>query len=99
MKYKVISSPTKDILGIDLETYRKWINWQMTPEMNWSNIKIDHVKPICLFDLSKDEYLKESFSWKNTQPLLKQHYQQKGIKLNFLGYQLEFTSISFFKIK
>ena len=32
--------------------------WQMTPEMNWDNINIDHVKPICLFDVSKDEELK-----------------------------------------
>ena len=27
-------SSTKDILGIDIETYRKWIEHQMTPEMN-----------------------------------------------------------------
>ena len=28
------SSSTKDILGIDIDTYRKWIEFQMTPEMN-----------------------------------------------------------------
>ena len=30
--------------------------------MNWSNIEIDHVKPNCMFDISKDEELKEAFS-------------------------------------
>ena len=48
-------SSAKEILGIDVDTYRKWIEFQLTPEMNWSNIDIDYVKAICLFDLFKDE--------------------------------------------
>ena len=28
---------------------------KITPEMNWSNIEIDHVKPISMFDVSKAE--------------------------------------------
>ena len=55
-------SSTKEILGIDIETYKKWLEFQFPREMNWSNIEIDHVKPICLFDVSDDEQLKEAFS-------------------------------------
>ena len=40
------SSSTRDVLGIDIDLYRKWIEYQMTPEKNWSNIEIDHVKSI-----------------------------------------------------
>ena len=87
---KTKPSSTKDILGMNIDLYRKWIEFQMTSEMNWSNIEIDHVKAICLFDLSKDEELKEAFNWKNTQPLLKKDHQLKGIKFNFLDYQLQF---------
>ena len=58
--------------------------------MDWDNIEIDHVRAICLFDVSKDEELKEAFNWKNTQPLLKEVHSQKGIKFNFLGYQSQF---------
>ena len=58
--------------------------------MNWDNIEIDHIKPICMFDVSDDEQLKEAVSWKNTQPLLKQDHRQKGTKCNFLDYQLQF---------
>ena len=58
-------SSTKGILGIDIELYKKWLEFQFTPEVNWSHIEIDHVKPICMFDISKDEELKEAFSWKN----------------------------------
>ena len=84
------SSSTRDILVIDIDTYRKWIEYQMTPDMSWDNIEIDHVKPICMFDVSDDEQLKKAFSWKNTQPLLKQDHWQKGIKFNFLDYQQQF---------
>ena len=87
---KTKSSSTRDILGIDIDLYRNWIEYQMTPEMNWSNIAIDHVKAICLFDVTKDEELKEAFNWRNTQPLLKQDHLQKGVKTNFLDYQLQF---------
>ena len=55
--------------------------------MKWTNIEIDHVKPICLFDVSKDEKLREAFSWKNTQLLLKHDHQKRVIKFNFLDYQ------------
>ena len=58
--------------------------------MNWSNFEIDHVKAICLFDVSKDEKLSEAFNRKITQPLLKYDHQKKGTKFNFLYNQLEF---------
>ena len=64
--YKSLKSMTKpssakDFFGTDIEAYRKWIEHHTTPEMNWTEIEIDHVKPICRFDLSKDEELKEAF--------------------------------------
>ena len=61
----------------------------MTPEVDWTSIEIDHVKAIRFFDVSRDEELKEAFSWKNTQPLLKHEHQRKGIKYTFLHYQLQ----------
>ena len=62
----------------------------MTPEMNWTNIELDHVKPICTFDLSDDEKLNEAFNWRNTQPLLKKGHLHNGTKFIFLDYQLQF---------
>ena len=90
MKGKTKSSSTRDILGIDIDLYKKWIEFQFTPDMTWDNIEIDHVKPICLFNVSKDEELKEAFNWKNTRPLLKEVHQQKGTKFHFSNYQLQF---------
>ena len=90
LKGKSKPSSTREILGIDIDLYKKWIESQMTPELNWSNIEIDHVKTICFFVVSDDEQLKEAFNWRNTQPLLKKDHLQKGIKFNFLDYQLQF---------
>ena len=59
----------------------------MTPEINWNIIEMDHVKAICLFDVSEDEELREAFSWKNTQPLLKHDHQKKGTKFKFLDWK------------
>ena len=84
------SSSTRGISGLDIDLYRKWIEWQFTLDKTWDNLEIDHVKAICLFYISKDEELREAFSWKNTQPLLKHDHQQRGTKYNFLFYQLQF---------
>ena len=67
--------------------------------MNWSKIENDQVKPICMFSVSDDEKLKLAFDWKNTQPLLKKVHSQKGVKFNFLKYQLQFIkAYQFFKL-
>ena len=96
LKGMIKQSSSRVLLGINIDTYRKWIEFQFTPEINWSNIEIDHVKPICMFDVSKDEELREASNWKNTQPLLKEVHQHKGIKYNFLDYQLQFIKAYLF---
>ena len=80
----------KKFVVVDNDTYRIWTEYQFLPEMKWTNIETDHVKPICLFHVPKYEEIKKALNWKNTQPLLKDDHQHKGIKFNFLGYQLQF---------
>ena len=58
----------------------------MNPDMNLFNIGIDHVKPNCMFDTSKDEELRESFTWKNLQPQLKKVHSQKVIKYKYSNF-------------
>ena len=42
-------SSTKDILRMDINTFRNWIQFQFKPQMSWDNIEINHVKPTCMF--------------------------------------------------
>ena len=86
---KLKSSSTMDILGIGFIVFRKWIEIQMTPDMNWKSIDIDHVEPFSAFDTCDEEQSKEAFNWKNTQPLLEKVHQQKGVKFNLLDYRLQ----------
>ena len=83
-KRKTLS--TKEILGIDIDLYKKWIKWQITQEIKRSITEIDHVKAICMFEVSNDEQLKEA---KHSTTFKKDH-QQKGIKYNLLDCQLQF---------
>ena len=55
-----LKSSTKVILGISIDTYRMWIEYQFTPEMIWSKIEISQVRPISSFDVSNGEELKEA---------------------------------------
>ena len=86
-------SSTKEFLRIEVDLYKKWVDFQLTPEMNWQNFEIDHVKAICFFDVSKDEELKDAFCWKITQHLLKHDHQLRGTKFKFLDYQLHFIKV------
>ena len=63
----------------------------MSPEMNWSNIGIDHVKPSSSFDVSTDKQFRKAFNWTKTQPLLKQVHQHKGNKFDFFTSKLQFV--------
>ena len=82
MKSRPKSSSTKVFFFvIEIDTYPKWIEFQMTPEKNWSNIEIGQVKPICMCDISNNDELKEVFNWKNTPPLLKKSIIKKGLSL------------------
>ena len=36
-----------------------------------------------MFDLFKDEELRNAFDWKEAHPLSRQDHQQKGIEYNF----------------
>ena len=62
----------------------------MCPEMNWSNIEIDHVKPISSFDVTRDEGMREAFNWMNTQIRMKQVYQHKAI--NLISSRIDYNS-------
>ena len=56
------SESTKNMLGMDIDTYRKWIEYQMPTDIDWLIIEIDHVRPISSFDVPNNEELKQAFN-------------------------------------
>ena len=77
LKGRSKSSSTKETLGIDIDTYRKWVEYPFTLGRNWCNIEIDHVKPVCMFDLSNNNELKEASNWKNIQSVLNETLEEE----------------------
>ena len=50
----------------------------MSPEMNWKNIKLDHVRPQSSFDLTDPNQPIEESHFSNIKPLLEQDNRKKG---------------------
>ena len=78
-KSKSIS--TEEILGIDIDTSKKWLEFQFTTEMNWGNIEIEHVKAISLFDVSKEEELRKASIGEIHRPYLSKIIRKRGLNL------------------
>ena len=83
-------STSRHVLIIDIDTYRRRIEYQLTPEMNWSVIEVDHLKPVCSVDVSNKLELKETFNWIKTQNFSKQVHHQKGTNYCAFDYRLPF---------
>ena len=64
----------------------------MTPDTNWSNREIDHVKPTTSFDVSHDEELKETFNWKNTEAMFKKISSTN--EPNFISWNKGYKSLT-----
>lgn len=59
-------------LGCSIEFFKEYLESKFLEGMNWSNHgewHIDHVKPLCLFDLSDREQLLMACHYTNLQPL------------------------------
>lgn len=72
-------------LGCTTKTFRAHIESKFQEGMTWSNYGVkngwvlDHIKPLCRFDFLKEEEVKKSSHYTNTQPLW---YHQNSAKRN-----------------
>jgi hypothetical protein len=70
-------------LGCTTKTFRAHIESKFQEGMSWSNYGgkhgwvLDHIKPLCRFDFSKEEEIKKAAHYTNTQPLW---YHQNSAK-------------------
>lgn len=75
-------------LGCSVDNYKQWLEFQFDSDMSWNNYgtywTIDHVLPLALFDLSREEEQSIVFNWKNTRPA-KDNFQ-KSAKLQVYQY-------------
>jgi hypothetical protein len=63
---------TLDYLCISIDEFKIYIENQFKEGMNWENYgewHLDHIQPICSFDHSDEEQIKECWHYSNFQPL------------------------------
>lgn len=89
-RWLIHHSPGRGIgqyIGADLPVVRKWVNDRLLPDMTWSNYGelwvIDHVVPLRLFDLAKEDELKIAFHYKNIMPLYREDNLYKEGAIEF----------------
>ena len=82
---KKISNSTLGYLGVSLEYFLNWIEYQFDENMNWNNQgtywDIDHVTPCSNFNLENEEEIKKCFNWKNIRPCEKIENYKKNNKI------------------
>jgi len=74
---------TFDYVGCSAEQLRNYLESKFLPGMTWENYgkdgwHVDHVKPLCVFDLSSEEQLKKAMHYSNLQPLWAEDNLSKG---------------------
>jgi hypothetical protein len=82
---KKISNSILVYLGVSLEYFLEWIEYQFDENMNWNNQgtywDIDHVTPCSNFNFENDDEIKICFNWKNIRPCEKIENYKKNNKI------------------
>ena len=72
---------TEELIGCSYSFLREHVEKQFRDGMTWDDPKsfhIDHIRPICSFDLTDPDQLKAAFHWSNMQPLTPEENLRKG---------------------
>ena len=86
------SNSSKTLLGCEIEFYISYLEYLFNDSMSWDNYgtywHIDHINPICNFNLTIDEQKLLAFNWKNTRPLKADENLSRSNKPNFNEIQI-----------
>ncbi|CAB4133984.1 hypothetical protein UFOVP267_6 [uncultured Caudovirales phage] len=77
------AAKTETLLGCSYDFFRGYIEGKFVENMGWHNMgewHIDHIQPLCSFDLNDLEQQKKAFHYTNQQPLWAMDNLKKGAK-------------------
>src|SRR5688572_1637668 len=100
LKGKSKSQTTRQLIGVDFETFSKWIEFQFEEGMVLQNYgsawHIDHVLPISSFNLLDEEELHKAMNWKNLRPLPPVKNIKKSNKIDLWLYVMQEVKADYF---
>jgi hypothetical protein len=78
---------TMNYIGCNIQYLREWVEYNFTSEMNWENYgsywSIDHIIPVCKFDLILEDEKLKCWNWSNLMPVtVKFNSSRKEIDMN-----------------
>ena len=60
-------------IGCNIQYLREWFEYNFTETMNWDNYgsywSIDHIIPVCNFDLTIEDEKMKCWNWSNMMPV------------------------------
>jgi hypothetical protein len=82
---------TMNYIGCNIQYFREWIEYNFTEDMNWDNYaslwSIDHIIPVCKFDLTIENEKLNCWNWSNMMPVtIKYNSSKKTIDIEQINY-------------
>jgi len=94
------SRATEQIIGVDVEIFTKWVEFQLEEGMTMQNYgpvwQLDHVLPISSFNLLDEEELFQAMNWVNIRPLTPIKNMQKYNKIDRWLYVMQEVKAHYF---
>ena len=83
----VKNDTTMNYIGCNIQYLREWFEYNFTREMSWENYgsywSIDHIIPVCKFDLIDENEKLKCWNWSNLMPVsIKYNSSKKEIDIN-----------------
>jgi hypothetical protein len=90
----VKNDSTMNYIGCNIQYLREWFEYNFTSEMNWDNYasywSIDHIIPVCKFDLTNEDEKLKCWNWTNLMPVtVKYNSSKKNIDMSQINYIVE----------
>jgi hypothetical protein len=85
---------TMNYIGCNIQYLREWFTYNFTCDMNWDNYgsfwSIDHIIPVCKFDLTNETEKLQCWNWSNLMPVIvKYNSSKKQVNMDQINYILK----------
>ena len=85
------NTSTMNYIGCNIQYFREWLEYNFTQDMNWDNYgtywSIDHIIPVCKYDLTNEDEKLKCWNWSNMMPVtINYNSSKKNIDTNQINY-------------
>ena len=83
--------------GLDIDSFRQWIQIQFTQDLNWDNFasawQFDHIVPIAYFDFNNEEDLLLCWNFINIRVEKIEPNKERGNRIDVIGVRAYFEDL------